>query len=639
MKLDARQLRWVVWVAGTSAALALPCQAQRVTAQDVLRAESPENFAARAQKQYAESLVSRLDASDDPKIILDVIELQLRASIDLGLADKLDRLMEAATRLSAVAGDTMRAASIDGQIARAQFFTGHDSAGVAASERALARQEAASVDGKHPDPTRLYRHLIEHATLVASVMRIDAVVSLLKRAEKIMPSVRNPALASIDHDGLLAQVYFELGDLVRVREILASMLERSKRLGVLTWEPEVHFQMAETYVAQANYVEAAAASQRTLEAYEAHGNQVGVANTLQQLAHIANANDAPTLAYSYAERAMTMFDGLDDSFAKADSRRELAFAAALMGDARKANAMLAAALALRPETASPNWTYSIARLRTRIAFAENDVVAARRALRREDRLREERQTERGLRHTQATRALFEVGERELRVQLLERDNEIRQLDNQRNQAQIALQRWWIGGGFVLFALSLCAAALLYFRSIALKHAADTDSLTQVMSRAAILRRLQRTLDRARSSSQVVSVIMLDIDRFKAVNDTYGHSAGDAVLQLAASKISSMLSPDSRIGRLGGDEFMIVMPGVSREYAQTEAERMMIALRELKIDHRDQTLQIAVSMGVASTGDDDNESELNRLVHAADAALLAAKQGGRDRVVVTDAAHH
>jgi len=98
----------------------------------------------------------------------------------------------------------------------------------------------------------------------------------------------------------------------------------------------------------------------------------------------------------------------------------------------------------------------------------------------------------------------------------------------------------------------------------------------------------------------------------------------------------MIAPQCRIGRLGGDEFMVVMPNTSRDHAQSEAERMMAALRELTVDHQEQTLRIAVSMGVAST-DETHSSDLNRLVHAADAALLAAKHGGRNRVVVSGSA--
>ncbi len=469
------QQRWRWSAASLCLAFALPCHAQPVTVDDVLRAELPEYYSIREQMRYVVGLVNRLDAGDDPRLILDVIELQLRVSIDLGLSDKLEHLMNAAAQLGAATGDAARTASIDEQIARSLFFSGRDSAGIQASERALARQETLQVAGNHPDPTRLFRHLIDHAQLVSYMMRVDALVPVLKRAEKILPKVRNPSLASIEHDNFMAQVYLGLGDMDRAREILASMLERANQLGLHTWEADVQFLLAETYLAQANYVEAAALSRRAHSAYGQYDNRVGAAASLQQLAQIANASGSPALAYGYAQRAVQAFDQLDDTFAKADSRRELAFAAALMGNAAAARSLLTSALALRPENASANWTYSIARLRTRIALAENDAAAARLALQREDRLRELRQTERGLRHTQATRTLFEVGERELRLQLLQRDNDIRRLDNQRDEAQIALQRWWIVGGFLLFAMSLGAAGLLYLRSIALKRAAYTDS--------------------------------------------------------------------------------------------------------------------------------------------------------------------
>ena len=615
------------------ATLAFPCLGQRLTSQDVLRAESPELFALREQKRYVEALALRLDPSDDPHLILDVIELLLRASIDGGSADKLGRLTDVSSRLAAAVNDPARSASIDQQIARATFFSGSDTAGFEASTQALARQVAIVESGRHPDPTRLFRQLMEHAQLAVSLRKIDILVATLKRAEKLLQKVRNPEHAAVEHDNMLAQVYFALGDMARVRDILASVLDRCNRLGLTGWEAEIQFLLAETYLVQANFTEGEAAAERALALYTAQENLVGAAQSLLQLAAIANSNNAPMRAKGYAERAVNAFDALDDAFVKADSRRELATSAAMIGNVASAKALLNEALRLRPEGTSLGWTYSIARLRTRIALASGDSAFAQQSLQLEDRMREQLQNERGRQHTLATRALFEVSERDLRLQLLERDNEIRRLDIQRNEAQIALQRWWIGGAVVVLVFTLCAAAFLYRRSISLKRVAYTDSLTQIMSRAAILRRLQRALDRARAAGEVVSVIMLDIDRFKGVNDTHGHSAGDAVLKAVAEKISSMSSAAFRVGRIGGDEFIVVLPRTTQSEARDWAERLKQALRQVEVSHHGKTLRVTVSIGVAGS-DGEHGDELEQLVHAADAALLAAKRGGRDRVVAT-----
>jgi len=158
-----------------------------------------------------------------------------------------------------------------------------------------------------------------------------------------------------------------------------------------------------------------------------------------------------------------------------------------------------------------------------------------------------------------------------------------------------------------------------------------DPLTGVNSRAALLRQLERYHELAKRHQRPLSVILADLDRFKQVNDTYGHAAGDQVLRVFGGLLVGRLRGSDHVGRLGGEEFLMVLPETAAAMAMSVAETVRHSLEDVWIEHQGHTFRVTCSLGVAelAPGDGDGGAVLAR----ADAALYAAKAGGRNRAVL------
>lgn len=160
--------------------------------------------------------------------------------------------------------------------------------------------------------------------------------------------------------------------------------------------------------------------------------------------------------------------------------------------------------------------------------------------------------------------------------------------------------------------------------------ATTDRLTGLRNRGAIFDILEEEMERSRRQRTTLSVILCDVDHFKKINDTYGHPAGDAVLQEVARRLAVCIRAVDSPGRYGGEEMMVVLPGSNTEYAVQVAERIRQELASRPVDTVWGSIRVTMSLGVAGTDliGSDNYMEL---IQAADKALYRAKQGGRNRV--------
>ncbi len=165
----------------------------------------------------------------------------------------------------------------------------------------------------------------------------------------------------------------------------------------------------------------------------------------------------------------------------------------------------------------------------------------------------------------------------------------------------------------------------------LEIAASTDSLTGALVRRAMEPLFEREIARAERRGHPLSAVVLDIDRFKSVNDTHGHAVGDLVLRALAQTARHVLRPYDLFGRMGGEEFLIVLPHDSIEDARALAERLRAKLETTSIATGDgRTLRVTASFGVATRGPGAATSR-DDLVAQADARLYDAKSGGRNRV--------
>jgi diguanylate cyclase (GGDEF)-like protein len=161
--------------------------------------------------------------------------------------------------------------------------------------------------------------------------------------------------------------------------------------------------------------------------------------------------------------------------------------------------------------------------------------------------------------------------------------------------------------------------------------AITDTLTGLYNRRGFFELSQREIDRVRRFGHPLSAIMLDIDHFKLVNDTYTHAVGDEVLRLLAERLRNSLREVDILGRYGGEEFVILLPETDLFGACTIAERLRKSVEETGLTTSTGPISITVSLGV--TRATPSTTDLSELLNQADIALYAAKQAGRNRVEV------
>jgi len=159
--------------------------------------------------------------------------------------------------------------------------------------------------------------------------------------------------------------------------------------------------------------------------------------------------------------------------------------------------------------------------------------------------------------------------------------------------------------------------------------AITDSLTGLHNRRHFLELAEHEFQRARRYQRPLSVVMLDIDHFKRVNDTYGHATGDQVLRAVAARCRETLRAIDFMGRVGGEEFILLLPENGLEGARRAAERLRQRVAETPIETERGTVSVTISLGVASLTADC--PDLKTLLERVDAALYAAKNAGRNRV--------
>ena len=166
----------------------------------------------------------------------------------------------------------------------------------------------------------------------------------------------------------------------------------------------------------------------------------------------------------------------------------------------------------------------------------------------------------------------------------------------------------------------------------LAELAALDTLTALPNRRALDQELERQCAAAQRSMREFSVLMLDIDHFKAVNDTYGHGVGDALLRAIARRLAVRVRSTDTLGRWGGEEFMVVLPDTDGEGAARVAEDLRALLASRPLDTASAAVRITASIGVAtSTGETAGE-----LIERCDRALYDAKASGRDAVGIAAA---
>lgn len=186
----------------------------------------------------------------------------------------------------------------------------------------------------------------------------------------------------------------------------------------------------------------------------------------------------------------------------------------------------------------------------------------------------------------------------------------------------------LGGGLYMIVMA-------HERTVSrLRRLAERDELTGLLNRRAFLDAAEAAVERARRGGHQLAMVLLDLDHFKRINDEHGHLTGDHALRLAAETVMATLRSADAVGRYGGEEFCLLLPGTDAGAAEAIAERIRRSVATVRIDTPGGPLRLTASFGVAALGPE--VTTVHELLVRADAALYTAKERGRDRVVVAPA---
>jgi len=196
----------------------------------------------------------------------------------------------------------------------------------------------------------------------------------------------------------------------------------------------------------------------------------------------------------------------------------------------------------------------------------------------------------------------------------------------------------VGLAFPLLFFLLSKLRELAIAHELLRQHAASDSLTKLLNRAAFTDEVEETLADARFAPDGArgSLLVIDADNFKDINDTYGHEHGDAALRLIAKSIRGVLRTADKVGRIGGEEFAVFLPGTSELVAEAVAERLRIAVTAIEFVPEGKRHPLTVSVGGAVY---DRYLPFTELFRIADQQLYAAKQNGRNQVAVASISHY
>jgi diguanylate cyclase (GGDEF)-like protein len=171
----------------------------------------------------------------------------------------------------------------------------------------------------------------------------------------------------------------------------------------------------------------------------------------------------------------------------------------------------------------------------------------------------------------------------------------------------------------------------------LQHEASSDGLTGVFNRRYFEESVEKEFATATRHSWPLSVIFVDVDKFKQINDNHGHQSGDLILREVASLLRQNVRESDTVARYGGDEFVLLLPGLARDGAEKIAERMIADVRKKNVTGPDgQAVKITLSLGIATYDSDSGFADSAALLAAADEAVYHSKRSGRDRLTSYDA---
>ncbi len=625
----ARRVRRIALclVACLGAVLAVPAQAQHARANSEVqtllsRAESlqlrnPQQALSLAQRavtvadragahalvRRAQSAVCEITADIDPQAALPLAEDGEQASRAVGDMRGVARFLGCRGYALERLGKSHEAALV------------HENA-VAAAERAsdkAALADALAMRGE----SRHYHGRYDEA--IADLNRAYALNRDLGREDGQQYALN--AMANVYSDSNVAEFDKAIG-------YYRQLLKQNEAAGHRSEVATMLFNIASANVQKGRLDEALPDFRRAMAIDLELGNPAGVAESERSIGAVLAKQGREEEALPLIDSAIARYRAAGDSEGVARVQITRARTLHALGRSRDALADLAVAERYFHERNNPRLLAQVYESQADIHADAGDwrkAYAALKSYRETQEMLEARaREEQGSRlRVQFDTAKKEQENRELLIENAHRGEALRNAERMR-----ALQRLTILLGTALVVLLAAMAILQIRRGYHLRRLAMTDELTGMPNRRSILERLEREVAALRDG-RALSVVAFDVDHFKRINDVHGHHGGDRVLRSIADIIGQALPANARLGRMGGEEFLIVLPACGADAAFALAERLRARVAEARFDGFATDERVTISLGVSEgvPGDD-----VEALLRRADAALYRAKGEGRDRAV-------
>jgi diguanylate cyclase (GGDEF)-like protein len=427
--------------------------------------------------------------------------------------------------------------------------------------------------------------------------------------------------------GHLANHYRRIGDAEEALHLLQPLCDEARRDGH-TYDLAIYtFAMAQVLQMQSRWADSLAVFAQAAAANEALADHSGLAYAEHGIARSLQKLGRAAEALQHVDRALSGFDR------EADPRQHEVMTvtrAALLAALDRAEEALPLLEAVAPAIRArgnmllqQDWCEARAASLAGLGRWREAYQAAAQARSLQEQLSAQQLSEQSARWRMQFNRARDAQELSALRQLNEQGQQLR-----RTQA-VAL------GLFVVLLIAVMVLAWIKVRQARrLQTLASTDELTGVANRRALMAGAERELALARAQNRPLALLMIDVDHFKRINDTHGHPVGDAVLRHLARVLGVSLRERDRLGRIGGEEFVVVLPGSSLEAARSVAERTRAAVAAAPLDSGGLCVRFSISVGVAEVAAVDG---LKELFAKADAALYRAKASGRNVVVAHEPA--
>ncbi|MEY4642468.1 MAG: hypothetical protein RLZZ227_2462 [Pseudomonadota bacterium] len=488
-------------------------------------------------------------------------------------------------------------------------------------------QSTASVDTAADVQAEL-TELLARAEGYMAQNRYDEAIALLNEVWLLAGDPRESALARKVLNSL-ANLHYNTGQLDLAERYFTDLVEldtdNEDRAGLSV----SLFNLGHVAASGARYAEATSHFERALELSKQLDDRSGVAYTLKALGVNAQAQVDLAGARAYLEAALAGFRELGDTAQAAMVQRNLGDLALDQGKPRQAAEYYYVAL---PVLADLGLNSPLLRTYRGLSLALEKLGQWEKALIAQRAYTDLLQTQLNQQGNDTTQRLqFEIDTRRYaddnaRLQTLSA-NQQEELAHRRMVENLQYLVLLLGGVVLMLVLFMYKRSRAMARKL---HAlAVTDELTQLPNRRAIMECGTREWHRTQRAGEPFSCMVLDIDHFKSINDTFGHAAGDTVLCEFAFVLQTILRQSDAVGRVGGEEFLILAAGADPRHALALSERIRMRVELMQVDVIGKR-PLTISIGVASR---TREETLEELIQHADKALYQAKQNGRNRSVV------